>query len=67
MKQFLLASFPNTTQSLLSEEKGTLVEKRGEGIVLRKCQKIPQYNRKIETRKLSRNISQCFKDIPVRY
>ena len=37
IKQFLLSNFPDTAQSLMSEEKGMIVEKRGEGIVIRKC------------------------------
>ena len=70
MKQFLLTNFPDTTQLRLSEEKGTIVEKQGDGIIVKKCHKVGQheilYERRVSKQHLNHTITQCYEDIPVK-
>jgi hypothetical protein len=69
IKQLLLAQFPDAAASLLSDERGTLIKRMGEGLLVSKCLPVTNYKvvHKRSVKKIIGNQTrvECYNDVPI--
>ena len=68
LEQFVMRNFPRDVASLLSSEPGVIMERRGQGFVVKECEKIDNYQiiRQREVRGINNSTNvRCYKDLPI--
>ena len=67
---FLLKNLPEIAGQFISKKKGTIVQSRGYGMVVKQCASVNRYkifDKRSVTRRIgNRTITNCYKDLPVK-